>query len=589
MPTAVMPPMTFDAFPYELLRRVAAYLGRGDMSQLSRADMKRAVLSFCVWERTSVAKGGGLAAIAQPHADGDGGMASGRDSDEDYGRPLGAPIYRFLAPSAGERAGEVGEGRCNSSGGSFGAKAVLASYPRSGNSLLRRLLEEVTGTITGSDTRPDRTLSRSLSVFGLQGEGVVDHRVRVVKTHYPERLGFRPFEGSKTILLVRNPFDAIDSYFNMALTNTHDQSLHDFVYDEFREFWDGMIRNEMKVWERFHFFWLSTGVPIHVVRYEDLLSRPEKMLADIVAFVHDMSTAEVEETYGDRIRRAPAVVHTSRHGNSRQAIHAPAADARQDGVAAGTYNADAAPRKGGVSTGDGAMAGFNGHPASSKGSPTAAKGGGATANNAAGGAPATGANGTGLYQPRTSGRSIGGSLKRFTDDQVAWCVRETGNLLRRLGYDPVSQGFPPIVGADLLELDRLQSMYATADSGRGGKNELNNSKESGGCEGESAILPGNGEAPPGQPGTLQKGTVTVNDKAAAAVAAVRGEKDAYGRAMTPFRRSHTRRDTQPLPLRGEDLKAEGWRQRRRAAKGAKSRDTPSSDSASNKSSSSSNR
>ncbi|CAN0472101.1 unnamed protein product, partial [Hapterophycus canaliculatus] len=56
-----------------------------------------------------------------------------------------------------------------------------------------------------------------------QGEGVVDHRVRVVKTHYPERSGFRPFECSKAILLVRNPFDAIDSYFNMALTNTHDR------------------------------------------------------------------------------------------------------------------------------------------------------------------------------------------------------------------------------------------------------------------------------------------------------------------------------------------------------------------------------
>lgn len=57
----------------------------------------------------------------------------------------------------------------------------------------------------------------------MKGEGVVDHRVRVVKTHYPERLGFRPFEGGKAVLLVRNPFDAIDSYFNMALTNTHDQ------------------------------------------------------------------------------------------------------------------------------------------------------------------------------------------------------------------------------------------------------------------------------------------------------------------------------------------------------------------------------
>jgi hypothetical protein len=39
---------------------------------------------------------------------------------------------------------------------------------RCGNTLLRRLMEQVTGIITGSDTRPDRTLSRSLAAFGLQ-------------------------------------------------------------------------------------------------------------------------------------------------------------------------------------------------------------------------------------------------------------------------------------------------------------------------------------------------------------------------------------------------------------------------------------
>ena len=38
---------------------------------------------------------------------------------------------------------------------------LLASYPRSGNTLLRTLLERITSIVTGSDTRPDRTLSRS--------------------------------------------------------------------------------------------------------------------------------------------------------------------------------------------------------------------------------------------------------------------------------------------------------------------------------------------------------------------------------------------------------------------------------------------
>ena len=101
------------------------------------------------------------------------------------------------------------------------------SYPRSGNSMLRGLLERVTGVVTGSDTRPDRVLSRSLLRKGLRGEGVVDWRAWVVKTHWPERYGYRHFHAHRVILLVRNPFDAINSYFNMGLTNTHEQTLAD--------------------------------------------------------------------------------------------------------------------------------------------------------------------------------------------------------------------------------------------------------------------------------------------------------------------------------------------------------------------------
>jgi hypothetical protein len=48
---------------------------------------------------------------------------------------------------------------------------VLVSYPRSGNSLLRTLLERTTGVVTGSDTRPDRALSKELAeMHNLVGE-----------------------------------------------------------------------------------------------------------------------------------------------------------------------------------------------------------------------------------------------------------------------------------------------------------------------------------------------------------------------------------------------------------------------------------
>ena len=93
---------------------------------------------------------------------------------------------------------------------------ALVSYPRSGNSFLRRLLEKWSGTITGTDSRPNRTLSASLLRCGFRGEGVTDDSVWFVKTHFPERLGYVKFVADRVMLIVRNPFDAIESYFHMV-------------------------------------------------------------------------------------------------------------------------------------------------------------------------------------------------------------------------------------------------------------------------------------------------------------------------------------------------------------------------------------
>ena len=46
---------------------------------------------------------------------------------------------------------------------------ALVSFPRSGNSLLRALLESCSGVVTGSDTRHDAPLSRALGGYGLRG------------------------------------------------------------------------------------------------------------------------------------------------------------------------------------------------------------------------------------------------------------------------------------------------------------------------------------------------------------------------------------------------------------------------------------
>lgn len=174
-------------------------------------------------------------------------------------------------------------------------RTLLASYPRSGNSLVRTLLEKITSTVTGSDTRPDRTLSRALSLmFDLTGEGYTN--ASIVKSHWPERRGCKMFEAHKVILLVRNPFDAIDSYFNMMLTNTHTESLTKEVYDKYYDFFIELCRSEIQIWAQFIDFYKDLaeqkGLPILIVKYEDLLDDTEQQCIQMLKFV--LETNEIQ-------------------------------------------------------------------------------------------------------------------------------------------------------------------------------------------------------------------------------------------------------------------------------------------------------
>lgn len=102
---------------------------------------------------------------------------------------------------------------------------IMASFPRSGNTLLRAYLEKIMGIATGSDCDISRKLNHDLMVMGLAGEGLVDKQVLVIKTHYPERFSKTKFNAHRVILLVRNPLDCITSFFNMMCTNSHNKSV----------------------------------------------------------------------------------------------------------------------------------------------------------------------------------------------------------------------------------------------------------------------------------------------------------------------------------------------------------------------------
>ena len=94
---------------------------------------------------------------------------------------------------------------------------ALASFPGSGNTWVRTLLEKATGICSGS-----YTCDMSLRYAGFTGEGIQSPNVVVVKTHQVAPHwgdGRSSVKVSSAIVLVRNPLDALVSDWNRHVAN----------------------------------------------------------------------------------------------------------------------------------------------------------------------------------------------------------------------------------------------------------------------------------------------------------------------------------------------------------------------------------
>ena len=120
----------------------------------------------------------------------------------------------------------------------------------------------------------------------------MDKRVWIIKTHYPERYGGTMFGAERSILLVRNPLDAIVSVFNLFTTKSHTLSVKDDTFIRFSNVWKAYVETELRVWKEFHNFWLQFKLPVHIIRYEDLVSNPESALTELMKFVLNVKTLE---------------------------------------------------------------------------------------------------------------------------------------------------------------------------------------------------------------------------------------------------------------------------------------------------------
>ena len=136
-------------------------------------------------------------------------------------------------------------------------RTALASYPRSGNTWLRFLLESSTGLECG-------TIYREESIMDRPDRGLA------IKTHRPDS-----FKYSRAVHLVRHPLDVLDSYFRWK---------RDYARQTAR-YWERFARFRIAQWARHTEHWLGAPYPTFLLRYEDLLVDPEGWLTELVAWL----------------------------------------------------------------------------------------------------------------------------------------------------------------------------------------------------------------------------------------------------------------------------------------------------------------
>lgn len=134
----------------------------------------------------------------------------------------------------------------------------FASLMRSGNTFYRRLIEQISGLVSGSNIMTQTSLCLSFVIQGFKGESVLNNRTWIVKSHFPYVYPFTmPCNINQAIVLVRNPFDVIVSLFQFSLNATQSRNVANDFPTEFKTEWEGFVKFAVKVWNTFYKFYLD--------------------------------------------------------------------------------------------------------------------------------------------------------------------------------------------------------------------------------------------------------------------------------------------------------------------------------------------
>ncbi|XP_022101127.1 WSC domain-containing protein 2-like [Acanthaster planci] len=155
---------------------------------------------------------------------------------------------------------------------------ALASFPGSGNTWVRYLIERATGVYTGSFYNDGDLFKKG---FIGEKEKWTRGNTIAVKTHRFDEEHVRSFQ--KAILIIRNPYKAIISEHNRKFGG-HVGFAPETQYTKGTE-WIAFVTGKSRTWANTAVNFIQYSKKLHVVYYEDLQSRLYDVLEGIVSFL----------------------------------------------------------------------------------------------------------------------------------------------------------------------------------------------------------------------------------------------------------------------------------------------------------------
>ncbi len=184
----------------------------------------------------------------------------------------------------------------------------VTSYPSSGNTWLRHLIQQATGFYTGCQYSDPE-----LKAKGFLGEGIWNDSCLTIKTHYPYITDNLQFKPTHAIVLIRSPLDAFKSEFHRAITGTHTgvAKFNGTGIDESK--WNTYIQTNLTGWDMLYSYWLrKEEVKIHVIQYEKLVKSINGELTNVLQFLQiNVSEKDMECT----VRNSEGVFHRKKSGH----------------------------------------------------------------------------------------------------------------------------------------------------------------------------------------------------------------------------------------------------------------------------------